>query len=356
MNGQRHLWFWLALAGGALAFVYLLSEILLPFVAGMAAAYLLDPLADRLERAGASRTLAVTAIIFGFFGLVGSVLLLMAPPLAGQAAELGSRLPALAETLREWAEPALEKFQSGLTPEQASKLEGSLGEYAGIIIKTLGDLLGNLAGNALAFLSILSLVVISPIVSFYLLRDWDRIVEWIDGSLPRDHADAIREQARAIDATLSSFLRGQGTVCLALGVFYSVGLTLVGLDLGLLVGVIAGLISFIPYLGAGVGLVVGLGLALYQFSLAGWPQIGAVAAVFLIGQALESYVLQPKLLGEAVGLHPVWLMFSLLAAGALFGFTGVLLAVPAAAVIGVLVRFGLRRYRQSVYYLGRNPK
>ena len=214
-------------------------------------------------------------------------------------------------------------------------------------------MLAGLWSGGVAFLHLLSLVIITPVVAFYLVRDWDRIVAHVDSLLPVTAAPTIREQVGKIDSTISAFVRGQATVCLVLAATYAVALTLIGLPFGLLVGIGAGLISFIPYIGASVGLIVGLAIAYAHFDQ--WAPIVGVAAVFLAGQTAESYVLTPRLVGDRVGLHPVWIMFALLAGGALFGFTGVLLAVPAAAVIGVLVRFAIARYRDSDLYRGGGP-
>jgi predicted PurR-regulated permease PerM len=199
-------------------------------------------------------------------------------------------------------------------------------------------------------INLVSLLVITPVVAFYLLRDWDRIVIQIDSWLPRRYAETIREQVRAVDATLAGFLRGQGTVCLILAIYYGLGLSLAGLDFGLVIGLVAGLLSFVPYVGAIVGLLLSVGLALVQFDA--WLPIAIVAAVFILGQVVEGNFLTPKLVGESVGLHPVWIIFALLAGGTLFGFVGLLLAIPAAAVIGVGVRFALDRYLVSAYYKG----
>ena len=185
---------------------------------------------------------------------------------------------------------------------------------------------------------------------FYLLRDWDDIVATIDDWLPRHLAPVIRENTLEIDAVLSGFLRGQFSVCLLLGALYAIGLTVVGLDFGLIIGFITGLISFVPYFGMLIGFAVGLGVAIAQFS--DWQPIAMVAGVFVIGQFLEGNFITPKLVGDRIGLHPAWILFALLAAGALFGFTGILLAVPAAAVVGVLGRFSIQQYKQSVAYLG----
>ena len=206
---------------------------------------------------------------------------------------------------------------------------------------------GVLSGGA-AVANTLSLIIITPVVTFYLLRDWDNIAATVDGWLPRAQAPTIRELASEVDRTLAGFLRGQGTVCLLLGVFYAIGLTVAGLDFGLVIGLIAGLLSFIPYVGSIVGLLLSVGLAFLQFD--DWLRVAVVAGIFFVGQALEGNVLTPRLVGGRVGLHPVWVIFAILAGGTLFGFVGVLLAVPVAAVIGVGTRFALTRYLDSPYY------
>ena len=194
------------------------------------------------------------------------------------------------------------------------------------------------------------LLVVTPVVSWYLLRDWDRIIAQVDSWLPRAHRDVIREQFGLIDDTLAGFVRGQATVCLILGGAYALALELAGLQYGLVVGLISGLISFIPYVGSLVGLALSVGLAAIQFDEP--MRIVLIAVIFVAGQAIEGNFLTPKLVGERVGLHAVWVLFAMLAGGSLFGFLGILLAVPVAAVIGVLVRFGLARYMDSAFYSG----
>ena len=203
----------------------------------------------------------------------------------------------------------------------------------------------------MALLDIAALFVVTPVVAFYLLLDWDNMVAKVDNWVPRDHVGTVRHLAKQIDATIAGFVRGQGSVCIILGLIYAVGLSIVGLNFGLLIGLFAGLISFIPYVGSLVGLVLALIVAIVQF----WPDfvmIGAVVAVFAVGQFFEGNILQPRLVGKSVGLHPVWLMFALFAFGALFGFVGMLIAVPAAASVGVLVRFAISRYLDSDLYHG----
>ena len=333
--------------------LHLLSGILLPFVVGVAIAYFVDPVADRLETWGCSRTLATCLIIAAFFVVVGGGLVLLFPLIQAQIVGLVSQIPDFIEGLRAYVEPYVNRLRADLKPEDLQRLQDAAETYAGTIIEWITALLAGLWSGGVAFLHLLSLLIITPVVAFYLVRDWDRIVAHVDSLLPVTAAPTIREQVGKIDSTISAFVRGQATVCLILAAYYAVALTLIGLPFGLLVGIGAGLISFIPYIGASVGLIVGLAIAYAHFDQ--WASIIGVAAVFLAGQTAESYVLTPKLVGDRVGLHPVWIMFALLAGGALFGFTGVLLAVPAAAVIGVLVRFAIVRYRDSDLYQGGGP-
>ena len=346
---RRSLYWLLALAGFVLA-LYLLRGILLPFVLGMAAAYFLDPLADWLERRRLSRTLAATVLTIAFLVAVALFLVLLVPLLQSQLIGFVSRIPDYAEMLRHLAGEVLTIIQANLPESAVVRLREAAGEIASATIGWLGDLVSGIWSGGLALVNLLSLIVITPIVTFYLLRDWDRIVARVDSWLPRDHADTIREQVGLIDRTLAGFVRGQGLVCLGLGTFYAVALSLAGLEFGVVVGLGTGLISFVPYFGMLVGLCASVGLALAQFD--NWQPIAIVAGIFVAGQIVEGNFVTPKLVGDRVGLHPVWMIFALLAGGALFGFLGVLLAVPAAATIGVLVRFAMSRYTASRLYLG----
>ena len=348
MSGRTYIIF--AVIGGTGALLYLLSGVMLPFVAGLLVAYFLDPIANRLEQMGCSRTLATTVITVAFFVLVGVSAALLLPLLQGQVMGLVAKAPALVAALREQAEPLLERLQTTLTEDQVARLRDAAGSYAGDAARFLGALLGRVLSGGAAFFQILSLVVITPLVSFYLLRDWGGIVARFDDLLPRDIVSDVREQMREIDRTIAAWVRGQATVCVLLGAWYGIGLTSVGLEFGLGVGFLTGLISFVPYFGMGIGLLVALGIAFAQFT--GALPFVLVVGVFMMGQMVDAYLLTPRLVGEKVGLHPVWVIFALLAGGALFGFTGVLLAVPVAAVIGVVLRYALVHYRASAYYRG----
>jgi len=355
---QRQLLFWISTLVVLILIIFLLSPVLLPFVAGMALAYILDPLADRLERIGMSRLLATSVILIVFALMFVVFLVALVPILSSQIAQFAEDLPQYAARLQTftrnvvgqvleigWVRNLLGLGSDATTPAAAGR--DLLGKAAGWLTTVLQGLIS----GGLALVNLVALLTVTPVVAFYLLNDWDRMVARIDSWLPRDHVETIRLLARQIDDVLAGFVRGQGLLCVFLGVFYAVCLSLVGLNFGLMIGVGAGLISFIPYIGSIVGFVVSVGVALAQF----WPDyimIGIVAIIFFAGQFLEGNVLQPKLLGGQVGLHPVWLMFALFAFGYLFGFVGMLLAVPVAAAIGVLARFGLQQYLSSRIYTG----
>ena len=352
MPVQRQIGFWLAaLAIVALA-LYVLREVLLPFVAGMALAYMLDPVADRLERLGLGR-LGATILILALFILAFVLALVVLIPLAAhQLAAFIANLPAYVERIQ------------ALIAEQGGPLIDKLGGSGALadMQKSIGDLvrqgaawiagfLRGLWSGGQAIISVFALLIVTPVVAFYLLVDWDHMVAVVDGWLPRRHRDAIRMLAREIDRAIAGFIRGQTAVCLILGTFYAVGLSLIGLNFGALIGLSAGLLSFIPYVGSLTGLVLSVGVAIVQF-WPDWTWIAVTLGVFIGGQFLEGNILSPKLVGASVGLHPVWLMFALFAFGALFGFVGLLLAVPLAAVVGVLGRFALRQYLASALYHG----
>ena len=338
--------FWLIFIVGFFFLVWLFSSILLPFVAGMAIAYFLDPLADKLEARGASRTVA-TSIITVLFFLV-FILLLIVPMIGSQLAGFLERLPGYVDALRTNVAPYLQHVLDRVAPETLQSVSDAVKGQSANALKWIGNVLTNVLSGGLALLNFISLLFITPVVSFYLLRDWDKIVAKVDSYLPRHSATDIRQCAREIDDTLAGFVRGQASVCVLLGLLYGLGLTLVGLEFGFVIGLMTGLVSFVPYFGMFAGFAVGMGVAIAQFGFG--LDLGLVALVFGVGQILEGNFLTPKLVGDKVGLHAVWVMFALLAGGAVFGLLGVMLAVPVAAVIGVLVRYGLRQYLSSRLY------
>ncbi len=353
LSTERHILLWLVILAVLGFLCYLLRGALTPFLVGMAVAYLLDPLADRLERAGVPRGLAALLIVASFLMAFVTVLIILVPILSAQITALVGRLPDYAVLAADAIRPLVDELKAKLARTQVQGLENIIQQHASELMGWTGQVFSRVISGGAVILSVLGVVLISPVVAFYLLRDWDRLVARIDHLLPRRGGERIRAIFREIDQRLSAFVRGQVLVILILGAWYATGLVLIGLDFGLLLGVIAGLISIIPYVGNIVGLSIGIALAAVQFG--SWHGPALVAAVFGSGQILDGYVIQPKIIGDRVGLHPVWLMFAVIAGSALLGFTGALLAVPAAAVIGVLVRSAIAQYLKSPLYLDAGP-
>lgn len=348
MSIERHILLWVVLLTLLAATLYLLSGALTPFVAGMGVAYLLDPVADRLERLGLPRTAAALVIIFGFLLAVAMVVVVLVPVLSDQIAGLISRAPKYIDELRGEVQPLLRRLRANLTPSQAAQIDEAIKSHAGDVLSWVGQILSSIVYQGAALLNLLGLLFVMPVVAFYMIRDWDRLVAHIDSLLPLHSADTIRQLAAEIDDRLSGFVRGQAIVCLLLGAWYAIGLTIVGLDFALLLGIGSGVLTIIPYLGNIVGLTTCLLLAMAQFD--NWLHVFLVAGVFLSGQMLEGNFVSPKIVGDRVGLHPVWLIFAVTAGAVLLGITGALLAVPVAAAVGVLVRYGVQRYRNSALY------
>lgn len=343
---RAQLWYWgLALLLFALI-LWFLGDVLLPFVLGGAIAYFIDPVADRLERLGLSRIAATALITLLSFLLFLVLALSVIPTLIAQAIDLVDIMPRLFSQLQTFLN---EHFPSLLDQDSPARqtlaaIGERLKEHGGAFVTTAIQ-------SAVSLINVLFIMVIVPVVGVYLLLDWDRMVARVDALLPRDHAPVIRQLATEIDGVLASFIRGMGTVSLILGTYYAVALMAAGLQFGLIVGFIAGLVTFIPYLGAVIGGVLAIGLALFQF-WGQWGHIGLVALIFVVGQVSEGNFLTPRLVGVSVGLHPVWLLLALSVFGALFGFVGLLVAVPLAATLGVLARFATRQYLHSRLYLG----
>ena len=349
---RRQFFFWLGMLGFFVAFMWFFSDILLPFIAGMALAYFLDPVADWLQRMGASRMLATVIILITFILTFIIFLMVLVPVLANQISGFLDRLPELVSKLQTLiASTEIEWLRERIGVDGQSlqdNINGLMKEGAGWVSTVLKQVWRS--GKSLV--DVVSLLVVTPVVAFYLLYDWDNMVERVDSWLPHDHRNTIRSIISDINSAVAGFVRGQGTVCLILGLFYAASLTVIGLNFGLLIGLFAGLISFIPFVGSIIGFLLSVGVALVQF----WPEwipIALCATTFFMGQFLEGNILQPKLVGEKVRLHPVWLMFALFAFGSLLGFTGMLIAVPAAAAVGVVTRFGLGRYLESELYKGK---
>lgn len=331
-----------------LVVMWALGSVILPFLVGGAIAYFLDPIADRMQKAGLSRAMATAVISLVMLLVAVALVLAVIPTLVNQLTQLVNSAPDIFKKLQSFI---LERFPD--LADDTSVVRQSLAEI-GETIKSRGTEIANtVIGSAVGILDLVLFIVIVPVVAFYMLLDWDRMIRRVDKMLPLDHAPVIRQLASEIDKVLAGFVRGQLTVCAIVGAFYSIALAVAGLQFGLVVGAIAGAITFIPYIGSIVGGALAIGLALVQF-WGDWVSIGLIAGIFALGQFLEGNVLTPRLVGNSVGLHPVWLLFALSAFGSLFGFAGMLVAVPVAASIGVLVRFASGRYQESLLYKGRH--
>ena len=346
LSPRKQLTYWGLAAAAVVVALWALGDILLPFIIGGAIAYFLDPVADWFERRGLSRALSVTVIVLIVIVVFvpASVLLLRALILEAQT--LADEIPAYVEQL-ETGLPETFPFLADLQPV----IDRALSDAGALISERGGQLLGGVLVSARSLVGLLFFFLIVPVVAFYMLLDWDRMITAVDDLAPREHQSTIRSLAREVDRTLAGFIRGQASVMVVVGIYYAAALAVAGLNFGLVVGFLAGLVSFIPYVGAIVGGGLAVGLALFQF-WGEWGMIAVVAAIFFSGQVLEGNVLTPMLVGSSVGLHPVWLLLALSAFGAAFGFVGLLAAVPLAAVMGVLIRFGLERYRESKLYHG----
>jgi predicted PurR-regulated permease PerM len=328
----------------------LFASVLAPFVAAAGIAYVLDPPTTRLTRLGLGRGIAALLVILALLAAVLLFALLLYPLILQQIGLLLGRIPQYVQLLQRWAREVITDLQTNFGSDVVNdKLRDLVSGQAGNMLTVMASALTSVTGAGFAIFNVLTLAVVTPVVGFYLLRDWPRVVGMVNSWLPHRYADAIRTQAREVDRILSAWVRGQALCCLILALYYASALTVAGLDLGLIVGMAAGLLSFIPYVGSISGGVTALGLALAQFPH--WQGVIVVGGVLVAGQILEGYVLYPRFLGDRVELPAVWVIFALFAGGAAFGFLGVMLAVPVAATIGVLCRYWLRRYLASPLYL-----
>jgi predicted PurR-regulated permease PerM len=353
MGLERQVAFWVAALAVFVALLWLLSDVLLPFIAGMVLAYLLDPVARRAERLGVGRTVSALIMVTLVIVVVVVVIVIAAPLVSEQFIAFADNLPGylakLQSIVSDPSRPWLAKIFGGQITDPGKSVGNLVSQGSG----SLTGFLASIWSGGRAVFSVLSLLIITPVVAFYLLLDWDRVIVTVDRCIPLPYRDTVRGLARDIDNAIAGFVRGQAVICLILAVYYAIGLTLSGLNFGFLIGLATGLLSFIPFVGALTGFLVAAVVAIAQF-WPSWTPIAMVVGVFLLGQALEGYVLSPKLVGAKVGLHPVWMMFALIAFGYLFGFVGLLIAVPLAATIGVLLRFAVRKYIESPLYTGRS--
>lgn len=355
MRLEWQIGFWIGALLLLILLLWLFSGVLLPFAAAMALSYLLNPVVDRLERLGLNRLGAVLLILAGFAVLLGLIMVLILPVFSRQLASFLESLPSYVVKIEDLGvrlandhgASLLEKL--GFGKAATADLRNSTSELVNQAAQWGGSFFKSIWSSGAALIGVVSLLVLTPVVTFYMLLDWEKMVATVDSLVPLRHRQTVRGLARQIDAAMAGFLRGQSLVCLFLGVWYGVGLSLIGLNFGLLIGISAGFLSFIPYVGSLTALILSAIVAIVQ----GWPEwrlLAMALGVVLAGQFLEGNVLSPKLVGGSVGLHPVWLIFALLAFGSLFGFTGLIVAVPLAAAVGVILRFAVGRYRESKLY------
>ena len=362
---------WGLVAFAVLWVIWLLGAVLTPFVLAALLAWLGDPLVDRLEARGRSRPIAVLLVFTAMALLLTLVLLILVPMIVGQIKDLIANWPSYQAWMINWfdtnAKPWIDRvlalagmseysLRSLDTEQLVSLVRGHWEQAGGVATSTFGFLFGYLSRSGMVLVLVAVNIVLVPILTFYFLRDWDKLVDRIAALIPRDHIDTVSRLARESSESLGGFLRGQFLVMLAQGAIYAVGMSVVGLRLGLLIGMIAGLISFIPYLGATVGIVLALVAAIVQEGGFDWTLLILIGVVFTLGQLIESYILTPRLVGDKIGLHPVAVIFAVMAGGQLFGFLGMLLALPVAAVANVLLRYAHERYTQSRLYAGDAPK
>jgi len=347
---MRHMIIWFLAFVCLIVMTYALRGILLPFVVGILVAYLLDPVADRLEACKMSRQWATLSILGVFFLIFALLIILLGPVLYQQLVDFLKIVPNILGSARQGLEGQLSFLLEKLSDKQVEQVQTMMKEQAQGVSKLLMGVVNNLWKSGLAILNLVSLLVITPLIAFYFLRDWDRMVEKFHQLLPVRHKDTIEEQITRIDQVLSGYLRGQMLVCTLLAIYYAVALSIIGLDYALLIGLSAGFLAFLPYVGTFIGTLTGVGVAWAQYQ--GWEMVAIVLGVFVFAQFVEGNFITPKIVGDRVGLHPAWIIFGMLAGGVLMGFLGVLIALPVTGVLGVLIRFAISVYKESDLYGG----
>ena len=348
MTLRSHVLFWALASVLFLAVVWILKDILLPFVVGMAIAYLLGPVVGRMIRAGVPRRLSALLILLSFIALVAVILAMTIPFIYRELVQLAQDLPQYADQVQDHLTPYITWLQNILPVGDLSSFQDTLKNNIGRAFRFGGTLAVSLASGGKAVAGIATFIVLTPIVAFFMMSEWVRITKWIDDMIPRGSYETVRGLLTQIDRKLSGFIRGQLIVSVMLGIAYAIALSLAGLKFGFLIGLMAGFLSIIPLVGSTIGLIVSVVVAWFQSGELSY--VGLIAAIFLVGQFLEGNVITPKIMGQSVGLHPLWILFALLAGGSLFGILGMFLAVPVAAIIGVLMAFAVTRYRKSRYY------
>jgi predicted PurR-regulated permease PerM len=347
---------WVGFTVVVILLIWLFRPILLPFVIGIALAYILNPAVSFVQRFVVSRAWSAAVVLLAVLAAIIGLFVVITPLIASQVAGLVARLPGYVSDLNDLVRSIAPQLNEWLGPERAAQLEASLAQFLGSGVEFLGGITAQVAQSGLTVLNTVAVLILTPVVAFYLLLDWEGMVKGIDDLLPREHRREVRQVLDQIDRSMAGVIRGQGGVILVLCVYYATALTLTGLNFGLVIGLMTGLLSFIPFFGFLTGFVLSIGVALVQFAPSGdWWFVVIVVVVYMIGQFLEGNVLYPRLVGQSININPVWLMFALFAFAFLFGFVGLLLAVPLAAITATLTRYAIRRYKDSALYRGERP-
>lgn len=345
---------WVGFTVVAILLIWLFRPILLPFIIGIALAYVLNPAVNFVQRSGISRGWSSLIVLLAVIGLIIGVFVVITPLVATQISGLLSRLPALVTDLQHVVQSIDPQLKDWLGAERAAQLEAFLAQFLGSGIEFVGGLTAQVAQSGLTVLNTIAVLFLTPVIAFYLLLDWEGMVRSIDDLLPREHRREVRTVLDEIDRSMAGVIRGQGGIMLVLCVYYGTALTLTGLNFGLVIGLVTGLLSFVPFLGFITGFVLSMVIASVQYA-PNWWFVGIVFVVYAIGQFLEANILYPRLVGQSININPVWLIFALFAFAFLFGIVGLLLAVPLAAITATLIRYALRRYKGSALYRGERP-
>lgn len=351
---RSHFMFWGAALLLFLGFVWLFSDVLTPFVLGIVIAYLLNPLVKKFSTKGVKRTTSTIIIIGLFFIVMTALVVLAAPIIAKESAGLIDAIPGYFDRIFKIVQTHAGWLQQYLGENYLTDAKSFLKENVSKILSVSGGIAGGIAAGGQAVVGLLTTLVLTPLVAFFMMKEWPAITDWVEDLIPRQNEKMIKDIIKQIDVKLSGFIRGQLTVAFFLGLIYAAALTIAGLNYGFLIGLTAGFLSIIPMVGSTIGLLVSVAVAWFQAGE--WSYVGIIAAIFIVGQIVEGNILTPKLVGDSVGLHPLWILFALMAGGSLFGILGMLLAVPVAAVIGVLMSFAILQYKASALYKKAPPK
>ena len=354
VSAKTYLYFWMGALALIIGFLWLFKTILTPFILGMVIAYLLNPLVKKFYTKGIQRTSSAVIILVVFFTITTAIIAIVIPILAKESAELIDAWPGYTEQLFAMSEPYTVWLKDNINPQYIEDAKLFLKENVSKLLSISGGIANGLAAGGQAVLGMLTILVITPLVAFYMMREWPAITAWAENLIPRKHETMIKDIIRDIDVKISGFIRGQLMVAFFLGLIYAIALTIAGLNYGFLIGIISGVLSIIPLVGSIVGLLISVTVAWFQSGDLSYLAI--IAAIFIVGQIVEGNLLTPKLLGDSVGLHPLWILFALMAGGSAFGIVGMLVAVPVAAIISVLFGFAIIQYKKTPLYNHKTPQ